>query len=149
MTKKTWLVVLIAVGVGLAVLIGVLGTRNEPSSSTSGPNRAQAASTLCSSVKNLGSSIQSLVGLGTSGTEGEYQSDVSAVQNAWSQVQSDYQTLKNATPGGLSNAWSAFASAVKNVPSSDSASAAVNSIKQSADALQSAAQTTVSQLNCP
>ena len=148
MTRRTWIIVLVAGGIGLAILIGVLGTRNEPSNSSSGPNRAQAASTLCSSLKNLGGSIQTLVGLGTSGTKDEYQSDVTAVQTAWGQVQTDYQTLKNAPPGDLSNAWSNFDSAVKAVPDSDSASDAVNSIKQSADALQSAAQTTASQLSC-
>jgi len=144
--KMKWVVIAVVVGVGLAILIGVLGTRNEPSSS--GQSKTQAASALCSSLKNLGGSIQSLVGLGTSGTKEEYQSDVTTVENDWSQVQSDYQALQEAEPGDLSSAWSSFESAVKAVPDSDSASDAVSSITQSADALASAAQSTASSLSC-
>jgi hypothetical protein len=144
--KMKWIVIGVAAGIGLAILIGVLGTRNEPSSSS--VSKTQAASALCSSLKDLGTSIQTLVGLGTSGSKSDYQSDVNAVENNWSQVQSDYNTLQEAEPGQLSSAWSAFESAVKAVPSADSVSDAVSSITSSADALKSAAQSTVSSLSC-
>jgi hypothetical protein len=146
MSRRNWIIVLVAAGIGLAVLIGVLGTRNEPSSSSQ--TKAQASSALCSTVKDLGTSIQTLVGLGTGAAKQDYQSDVTAVENAWSQVQSDYQALQQAEPGELENAWNDFENAVKSVPESDSVSDAVNSIKQSADALQSAAQSTASSLSC-
>ena len=38
MSRMWWIIILVAAGVGLAVLIGVLGTRNEPS-------KTEAAST--------------------------------------------------------------------------------------------------------
>ena len=147
MSKTTrWILIGVAAGVGLAILIGVLGTRNEPSSS--GETKAQATSGLCSSLKSLGTSIQSLVSLGTGASKSEYQADVTTIENDWSQVQSDYQALQEAEPGDLDNAWNDFESAVKAVPDSDSASDAVSSVTQSADALKSAAQSTASSLSC-
>ena len=35
MSKMTWIIVLVVVGIALAVVVGVLGTRNEPSTSSS------------------------------------------------------------------------------------------------------------------
>lgn len=145
MTKTRWIIVGVVAGVGLAILIGVLGTRNEPSN---GETKAQATTALCSSLKGLGTSIQSLVGLGTSASKSEYQADVTTVENDWGQVQSDYRALQEAEPGDLDSAWNSFEAAVKAVPDSDSASDAVSSVKQSADALASTAQSTASSLSC-
>ena len=39
MSKMTWIIVLVVVGIALAVVVGVLGTRNEPSTSSSTPRR--------------------------------------------------------------------------------------------------------------
>jgi hypothetical protein len=136
-----WIIALVAAGVGLAILIGVLGTRNEPS-------KTEAASSLCSSLQGLESSVKSLTSLPSGSSKSDYQSSVNGVKNAWSEVQSDAQDVKNAPTGDLDNAWNDFTSAVKNVPDSDSASDAVNSVTQSAQALASAAQTTASQVNC-
>ena len=147
MSKTTrWILIGVAAGVGLAILIGVLGTRNEPSSSSE--TKAQATSALCSSLKSLEARSSRSTVSARAGTKGEYQSDVTTVENDWSQVQSDYQALQEAEPGDLSSAWSSFESAVKAVPDADSASDAVSSITQSADALDSAAQSTASSLSC-
>ena len=141
MSRMWWIIVLVAAGVGLAILIGVLGTRNEPS-------KTEAASSLCTSLQGLESSVNSLTSLPSGSSKSDYQSDVTAVQNAWSQVQSDAQDVKNAPTGDLDSAWDNFSSAVKNVPNSSSASDAVTSITQSAQALESAAKSTASQVNC-
>ena len=97
MSKMTWIIILVACGIGLAVLVGVLGTRNEPSSSTS---KAEATSTLCTSLKTLDSSVKTLTGIDTStATKSEYQADVTAVQNAWNQVTTDAKAVQNARQG--------------------------------------------------
>ena len=146
MTRTRWIVVFVAVGVGLAILIGVLGTRNEPSNSNS---KAEAASSLCASVKTLISDVQVLTGLDPStASSTAYSDDVASIQTDWNQVQSDYQAVKSAPPGDLENAWNSFASAVGSVSSSSSASDALNTVSQSAKQLQSAAQSTASQLSC-
>jgi hypothetical protein len=101
MSKMTWIIVLVACGIGLAVLVGVLGTRNEPSTS-----KAEATSTLCTSLKALDSSVKTLTGIDTStATKSEYQADVTAVENAWTQVTTSAQAVQNAPTGSLDSAW--------------------------------------------
>jgi hypothetical protein len=142
MSRTRWIIVLVAVGVALAILLGVIGTRNEPS-------KAEAASGLCSSLKSLDSSVKSLTSLDpATATKSDYDSDVSAVQNDWNQVKSDAQAVQNAPMGDLDNAWSSFESTVKNVPNDDSVSAALDAVTQSADQLASTAQSTASSINC-
>jgi len=50
MTRNTWIIVLVAAGVGLAVLIGLLGDRG-------GESQAQAQQSFCSSLSGLESSV--------------------------------------------------------------------------------------------
>ena len=142
MSRTWWIVILVAVGVGLAILLGVLGTRNEPS-------KTEAVSSLCSSLTALGSSLKTLTGLDPStASKSEYQADVTAVQDDWSTVKSDAQAVQDAPTGQLDSAWDDFSSAVKDVPNDASVSDALNDITQSADQLVSAAQSTASQINC-
>lgn len=144
MSRRLWWIVgLVAAGVGLAILVGVLGTRNEDSTS-----KTQAVNNLCSSLQALDTSVKNLTGLSSSSSKSEYQADVTAVQNDWNQVKTDLQDVQNAPSGDLDSAWDDFSSAVKNVPNDASVSDAVNDVTQSAQALASAAQTTASQVNC-
>ena len=146
MTRKTWIIALVAGGVGLAILIGVLGTRNEPSNSTT---KAQAVTALCSSLSTLESSVKTLTGIDTStATKDEVTTDASAVKSAWTQVQSAAQGVQNAGGGALESAWNSFTSAVKNIPNAGSVSAAVTSVTQAGDQLVSAAKSTAASVNC-
>jgi hypothetical protein len=58
--SRTWWIVVgvAAVGVGLAVLLGVLGTRNEDDEA-----KSEATSSLCTSLQSLETSIENLVNL--------------------------------------------------------------------------------------
>lgn len=142
MTRTRWIIVLVGAGVLLAILIGVLGTRNEES-------KTQATSNLCASLKTLGSSVKSLTGLDPStASKSQYQSAVSTIQSDWNQVKSDAQAVQNAPTGELDSAWNSFTSAVKDVPNDASVSAALNDVSQSAQGLASAAQSTASSLTC-
>ena len=144
MSRMWWIIVLVAAGVGLAIAIGFLGTRNEPN----GPSKTQAVSSLCSSLNNLESSLKALTGLSSSSSKTDYQNDITAVQNDWDQVKSDAQAVQNASTGDLDSAWNSFESAVKNVPGSASFQDAVSSVTQSADQLVSAAKSTADQITC-
>ncbi len=143
MSRMWWIIILVAAGVGLAVAIGVLGTRNEPSTS-----KTEAVSNLCSSLTGLESSIENLTGLSSSASKTDYESAVSAVQDDWNQVKSDLQAVQNAPSGDLDSAWDGFTSAVKDVPNDASVQDAVKDVTQSAQALLSAAKTTASEVNC-
>jgi hypothetical protein len=145
MSRFWWVVVLVAAGVGAAVVIGLVGTRNEPSSSASTP---EALSVLCSSLRGLGSSVANLTDLSSSSSKADWKADLTAVDDAWDQVESDFHAVQNASSGGLDSAWDSFTSAVKNVPSADSVADAVSSVTQSADQLVAAAQSTAAQLSC-
>ena len=142
MTRTRWIVVLVAVGVGLAILIGVLGTRNQPS-------KTEAVSSLCGSLKTLGSDVKVLTGLDPStASMTDFDDDVASIQTDWNQVQSDAKAVQNAPTGDLDSAWNSFATAVGSVSSSASVSDALNTVSQSAQQLVSAAQSTASQLSC-
>ena len=138
-----WIVILVAVGIGAAIVIGVLATRNESSTS-----KTQAVNNLCASLQALDTSVKNLTSLPSSASKSEYEADVTAVQNDWNTVKSDAQAVQNAPMGDLDSAWNNFTAAVKNVPNSASVSDAVSSITSSAEALASAAETTASQVNC-
>ena len=143
MSKTWWIIlILVAAGVGLAVLIGVLGTRNEPS-------KTEAVSSLCSSLQGLESSLKAVTSIDASATtQSELQSDVNAVKTAWDQVQSDAQAVQNASTGSLDSAWNSFESAVKDIPNASSVSDAVTSVQQAGQQLDAAAQSTASSLSC-
>lgn len=143
MSRLWWIVILVAAGVGLAVLIGVLGTRND------GETKSEAVSALCGSLTTLESSLKALTSIDTStATKSEFDSDVTAVQDAWEQVKSDAQDVQSASTGDLDSAWDSFESTVKNIPDDSSVQDAVNDVTQSAGQLVSAAQTTASDVNC-
>ena len=142
--SRTWWIVLgvVAVGVGLAVLLGVLGTRNEPS-------KTEATSSLCTSLKSLGTSIDNLVNMDTStATKSDYEANVQAVQDDWNQVKSDAQDVQDAPMGDLDSAWDDFTAAVKDVPNDASVSDAVDDVSQSAEDLKSAAASTSAEVDC-
>jgi hypothetical protein len=142
MSKRMWwIIILVAAGVGAAIVIGVLGTRNEES-------KTQAVTNFCASLQSLDTSIKSLTSLPSSASKSDYQAAVTAVQNDWNTVKTDAQAVQNAPTGDLDSAWDSFTSSVKNVPNDASVSDAVSDITQSADALVSAAQTTASEVNC-
>jgi hypothetical protein len=139
--------VLVAAGVGLAILIGVLGILHEPNEDQ--PTRAEAASSLCASVKALGTSIRGLASIDPStASKGDYDTALAGIDSAWSKVESDYKALPSAQGGDLESAWNNFTSTVRDVPNADSVSDALNSVRQSVDQLVSAAQSTASSLSC-
>jgi len=144
MSRMWWIIILVAAGVGIAVVIGVLGQRNETSSTT----KAEAVSSLCASLKSLETSLKNLTGLSSSSSKADFDADVTAVQDDWNQVKTDAQDVQDASTGDLDSAWDSFTSAVKNVPDDASVQDAVSDVTQSADDLVSAAQTTASQVNC-
>jgi hypothetical protein len=138
-----WIITLVVVGIALAVVVGVLGTRNEPSES-----KTEAIGNLCTSLNGLEGSLTALTGLSSSSSATDIQSGLTAVHTSWSQVETDAQSVKNAPTGQLDSAWNDLVSAVKAVPSSGSVSDAVSSVTKSADAFVSAAKSTASEISC-
>ncbi len=149
MSKMTWIIVLVVAGIALAVVVGVLGTRNEPSSSSSSDTtKVEATSELCSSVKNLATTLQGLAGIDPSTiTSTEISSDITSVENAWNQVTTAASTVQDAPTGDLNSAWAALVAAVTAVPSATSVNDAVTSVKTAAEGVVTAAKSTESQLS--
>jgi hypothetical protein len=146
MSKMTWIIVLVVVGIALAVVVGVLGTRNEPSTSSSS-SKTEAVTQLCTSVQNLSSTLKGLANIDPSTiTSTEIQTDITSVENAWSQVQTSAAAVPDAPTGDLTTAWNGLVSAVTAVPSASSISDAVSSVKTAAEGVVTAAKSTQSQL---
>ena len=142
MTRNTWIIVLIAGGVGLAVLVGLLGGRG-------GESQAEAQQGFCSSLSGLQGSIQALAGLSpTSASKDDYQSAVSNVDSAWDLVKTDAGDLKDVSMGTLDSAWDSFTSAVDDVPDDASVSDALDDVSQAAQSLLSTTKSTITGPDC-
>ena len=142
MTRKTWIIVLLACGVGLAILIGFLGDRG-------GESQADAQQSFCSSLSGLESSIESLTALSpTSASTDDYQSAVSNVESAWDTVRTDAGDLKDVSTSSLDSAWDSFKSAVDDVPDDASVSDALSEVSQAAQSLLSTTKSTLTGPDC-
>jgi hypothetical protein len=142
MRTRTWVIVLIVVGVGLAILIGALGTVGKET-------QAEAQQSLCSSLGSLDTSITNLTSLDPmTASQSEYQSAVSDIQDDWNQVKADASDLHSINTSTLQGAWNSFTQAVQGVPSDASVSTALQDVSQSADQLVTTVQSTATGLNC-
>jgi hypothetical protein len=142
MSRRMWIIVLVAVGVGGAIVIGLLGNRG-------GESQAQAQENFCSSLSTLEASVNSLTSLSpTSASKSDYQSDVSAIENDWDQVKTDASDLANVTMSQLDSAWDSFKSAVDDVPDDASVSDALNDVSSSATTLASTVKSTLTGPDC-
>ena len=137
MSKTGW-IVLVVVGVGIAVVLGLLAT-----------SQSAAEQHYCNDLDNLESSITNLTSLNPStATQSDFQSDVSAVQGAWGDVKSSAQHLGSVDMNSLDSAWNDFSQAVQGIPSDASVSDAEQAISQSAKGLESAVQSSISSYDC-
>ena len=142
MSRRAWIIVLIAVGVGASVLIGIWAVSKEDS-------QANAQASFCSSLDSLESSVQALVALDPStASQDDYQSDVSQIENDWDQVKSDASDLASIDMSTLDSAWDSFKSAVDDVPDDASVSDALSDVKSAADSLVSTVQSTLTGPDC-
>jgi hypothetical protein len=147
MSKTAGIIVIILVGVALAVVIGLLGARGGTGTTTTSAAGAQAS--LCTSLTGLETATKALTGLDPStASESDYQSAVTGVQTAWSQVEADASTAASSTMSTLDSAWDSFDAAVKAVPGSASVSTSLADVSTQGKALVSTTQTTLSGLSC-
>src|SRR4051812_1509685 len=114
MSRTALIVTLAALGLVLAVVVGVAAD-----------SQSDAEKNFCKSMDSLQSAANNLTTLnGSSLSQGEIQSDVSTLQNAWGDVKSDAGKVHKANIDNLQSAWSDFTSSIKNVTDAASLSAA-------------------------
>ena len=143
MERRTWIVVVAAVGVGAIILVALLSNRG------GGESQAEAQQSFCSSLSALDTSITGLTSLSPStASQSDYESAVSEIENAWDQTKSDASDLKDITTTDLDNAWDTFKSAVDDVPSDSTVSDSLNAVKSSAQTLASTVKSTLSGPDC-
>jgi hypothetical protein len=143
--SRTWIWVLVGVGVVAAIAIGVIANHGRDSSRS----EQKAESSYCSDVSALKSSVSSLTALDpTSASKSDYQDAVNQVESDWSAVQSSAADVKSSAQSQLENAWNTFQSSVQKVPSDASVSDALGDIKSAADTLESSAQSALSSPDC-
>ncbi len=148
MDKRAGIIVIIVVGVALAVVIGLLGARGGGTgTTTTSPATAQAS--LCTSLDGLETAAKGLTSLDPStASKSDYQSALTGVQTAWSQVTADASTVASTTLDTLDSSWDSFTTAVKSVPGSASLSTSLADVSTQGKALISTTQTTLSGLSC-
>jgi len=142
MIRKTWIIVLLAAGVGLAVVIGLLGEGG-------GESQAEAQQSFCSSLTGLESSIESLTSLSaTTASQDDYQSAVSDIESSWDDVKTDAGDLTDVTTSTLDSSWDSFKSAVDDVPDDASVSDAMSDVSDAAQSLLSTTKSTLTGPDC-
>jgi hypothetical protein len=145
MTRKTWIIVLLAAGVGLALLIGLLGERGGESQAQA---QAQAQASFCSSLGGLESSLESLTSLDpSSASKDDYRAAVSDIDSAWDEVKTDAGDLKDVNTSTLDSAWDSFKT-VDDVPDDASVSDALGDVSQAAQSLLSTTKSTLTGPDC-
>ena len=136
------LIIVLAVGVGIAVLIGLAGARG-----SSGSVSSQAS--LCSSLTSLESSVTDVTALDPStASKSDYQSAVSTVQEDWTAVVVAAKGTASTTMSTLNSAWDSFESSVKAVPSDASVNDAITSVQTSGQALVATTKSTLTGFGC-
>ncbi len=143
MSRRGWIILLVALGIGAAVLIGIYAVSKDEDS------QADAQAAFCSSLDSLESDTQALVALDpTSASKDDYESAVDDIQSDWDQVKSDASNLASINMSTLDSAWDSFKSAVDDVPDDASVSDALNDVKTSAQSLVSTVQSTLTGPDC-
>ena len=134
MSKKAWIITLVGVGVVLAVVLGLLAN-----------SQSVAEKKYCNSLDGLQSSLVALTSLNaTAATSGQVQSDVDAVQSAWSDVKSAGSKLSDDNQANLNSAWDSFQTAVGNL--NDGGSTA--DVQSAATGLETAVQSSIKSYDC-
>ena len=143
MSRRGWIIVLVVLGIGGAVLIGIWAVSKEESS------QADAQGAFCSSLSSLESSVQALVALDpTSASKDDYESAVDDIESSWDDVKSDASNLVSVDMSTLDSAWDSFKSAVDNVPDDASVSDALNDVASAAQSLVNTVQGTLAGPDC-
>jgi hypothetical protein len=142
LSRTTWVVVLVAAGIGVAVVIGLLGNRG-------GDSQADPQQSFCSSIDTLEESIHLLVTMSpANATMAGYETAVDQIEGDWEQVQDAASDLNDITMSQLDSAWDSFESAVRSVPANASLNEALDDVTPSAQSLASTAQATLNGPEC-
>jgi hypothetical protein len=137
------LIILLAVGIAAALLIGYWATRG------GGESQADAQAAFCSSLRTLESDVQSLTALDpSSASQSDYQDAVNSIEGAWDDVKSDGSTLASIDMSTLDSAWDDFKSAVDDVPDDASVSDALGDVSSAAQPLASTVESTLTGPDC-
>ena len=132
------LIGLVAAGVALAVVIGLFAN-----------SQPAAARDYCNDLDDLQASITSLTSLDpATATADEFETDVNAVRNSWTDVKGSAQSLSDVNMESLDDAWSDFSQTVGSLGNNASVSDAEQAISQSAAGLQSAVQANLDSYDC-
>jgi HPt (histidine-containing phosphotransfer) domain-containing protein len=133
MSKKVWIILLVVIGVGLAIVLGALGN-----------SQSSAEKQYCSALDGLQSSVEVVAASDPSTNPDQLQSDIAGVQQAWGNVKSASSHLSSVNQSSLDKAWSGFQSAVK----SSSGSSSSQSIVSAAQSMESAVQSSIDSRDC-
>jgi hypothetical protein len=129
MSKKAWIILLVAVGVGLAIVLGVLAN-----------SQSVAENKYCSALDGLESSAAVVAAADPSSSPDQLETDISAVQQAWGDAKSAASHLSSVNQSSLDSAWNGFQNAVKSNSS--------QSITAAAQTLESAAKSSLDSYDC-
>ena len=144
MSRRAFIWGLVALGVVVAIVIGLTGNKDSQSD-----QQATASAALCSSLDSLESSVQTLTSFDPSTmTKDDFSNDVSAVQSAWSDVTQAAGNAKSSTMTSLEDAYDQWQSRIQNLPDSNTVQQNYQEIQGATRQLSSSVQSTITTLKC-
>lgn len=132
------LIALVVIGVVVAVGIGLASN-----------SQTVAERQFCDDLGDLQSALTSLTSLDpASASQGDFESDLNTVRNAWTNVKGEAQQLGEVNMNALDDAMDEFAQTAQSLPGNASVSDAEQAISESAQGVQSAVQSSKESYDC-
>jgi hypothetical protein len=142
--RRNWVLLLLGVGIVAVIVLGVLGAHGSRGTSSTGSQES-----LCSSLESFKDAAVSLTSLSLqTASKSQLQSVVGAIQAEWGQVEGNAGDVSSKPMRSLDAAWNGFQHAADTVPSDAAPSTALRTVSESAKALATATQSTLTSLKC-
>ncbi len=138
MGKKGWIILLVALGVGAALVIGYLGN-----------SQTRAEKQLCTSLDSLQSDVTNLAAIDPSTyTSGTLQTGITTIQDQWKTTVSDAKDVADFDKDNIEDAWSTFQKTVTSIPSGSSPEEIQSTVTSAATTFESSIESTIGDLDC-
>ena len=134
MSRRGWIITLVAAGVGLAIVIGALAG-----------SQSADEQKYCDSLESMQTALTSLTSLDPkTASSDEVQSDIDQVQSDWGSLKSDASAVHDDNEDAIDSAWKSFESAVSDLNNGGS----TEDVQTAAQGLEQTVESSLDSYDC-